>query len=411
MLKKGFRRGAALLAAGIVLAVAGTAGAATPVKPATMTDIKIGVTGLTINLYWDLMVAREAGFFAANNLNPNFITIGQPATLAAAAAAGSVNFVVEATDGEIGAIEAGGPLKLIAGEALGSFSLVSMPSIKKISDLKGKKIAVSDPNTGSTLLLVALLKKNGLTRDDVTFVQSAATAARFAALQAGAVEASLLSQPTDLVAEDAGFNILGNTASAIRQYQITAHAVNTDWAKNNQAAVIAYVRSIRNAQQFLWNPVNHDKALTIFENVAGVSASVASRCYDLMFKNLKTMSVNGQITTTAINNVINLMVQTNALPPGPHPYSKYFDQTFLADSLPAVVVTKFTATKGKGVVVATVYVTRASTAKLTLGGKTISVKLKAGNNKFGVKGTGSVLTGVITDSAGNTVKKTATVKG
>jgi NitT/TauT family transport system substrate-binding protein len=418
MLKGGFLRSLALLAVVAVVAGAATSASATtraggPVKPATMTDIKIGVTGLTINLYWDLMVAREVGFFAQNNLNPQFVTIPTPATLVAAAAAGSTNFVAVATDAEIGAIEAGGALKLVAGQALGSFALVTQPSIKSYADLKGKKIAVSDPNTGSTLLLVALLKKNGLSRNDVTFVQSSATAQRFAALQAGAVEGALLSQPTDFVAQDAGFNILGNTAEAIRQYQITAHAVNTNWAKDNAPAVIAYVRAIRNAQQFLWNPANEQKALQIFQQVAGVSASIAQRSYDLMFKKLKTMSINGQITPTAINNVIALMLQTNALKPGKYPYSKYYDQAFLADSLPAVKVTRFSATRGKGVVIVRIYATRASTAVLTLGGKTTKKSLKAGLNRVGLRIAGGgklVVKAVVSDTAGNRVTKTATVK-
>jgi NitT/TauT family transport system substrate-binding protein len=413
MLKVGFRRGAALLVAGMALAVA-AAPAGAQVKPSSMQDIKIGVTGLNINLYWDLMVAREAGFFAANNLKPEFITIATPATLAAAAAAGSTNFVAVATDAEIGAIEGGGPLKMVAGQSLGSFSLVTAPSVRSWADLKGKKIAVADPNTGSTLLLLALLKKNGLARSDVDFVQSAATAQRFAALQAGAVQGALLSQPTDLVAEDAGYVILGNTASAIRQYQITAHAVNTDWAKSNRPAVVAYVRAIRNSQQFLWNPRNEARSIQIFQQVAGVSQSIAQRCYNLMFKQLKTMSVNGQITPTAINNVIKAMVDTKALPAGKYSFTKYYDQTFLASSLPAVSVTRFTAAKGKGVVVAKIYATRESTARLTLAGKSFTRKLKAGLNTVALRASTRgrlVLRGVITDSAGNKVTKTATVRG
>lgn len=399
---------------------AGTAGAATgPIKPATMTPIKIGVTGLGINLYWDLMVADQVGFFRQNNLNPSFVTISTPGTLTAAAASGSVDFVAVATDAIIGAIDQGGALKIVAGEALGSFSLVSKASISNFAALKGKKVGIADPNSGSTLLLLALLKKNGLSRDDVQFVPAAATSQRFAALQAGAVDAALLSQPADFAAEDAGFKILGNTASALRRYQITAHAVNENFARSNRPAVVAFVRAIRNAQQWLWNPVHKNQAIDIFGKTAKVSPSVAQRAYKMMFEDLKTMSVNAQIEPTAINNVLKAMQQT--VGGGPRTAGKYYDATFLAASLPAVSVQSLSARFAKGVIVARLTSTRAAKATLRVlrsgkaVGKPVTANLKAGKNTLGVRfpgGSRSKLTLVATvkDSAGHVVKKSVAVK-
>ena len=408
-----------LLLIGCTLATAltltGTAGAAGPTKPATMQSIKIGTAQFSQNLYWDLMVAKQQKLFQQNNLDPTFVSITDPSTLVAATTAGSTNFVAVATDAVINAIDKGGALKLIAGEALASYSVVAKSSIRSYADLKGKKIGIVNTTSGSTLLLLAALRKQGITADDVQLVPAGGTPQRLAALAAGTIDATLLSQPSDFQAQDQGFTILGNTASAIRRYQLTAHGVNSDWARSNRPAVIAYVRTIRQAQQFLWNPRNKAKAIQIYMDVTGQSRALVEKMYKLMFVDAKTLSVNAQIEPTAINNVLAAMART--VGGGPRTAATYYDATFLAQSLPPVKVTSFAARRVRGVLALRVYATRASKATVSLiaNGRVrakVTAKLKAGANRLGIKlpagAKGKVtLRAVIADSAGNTITKTA----
>lgn len=411
----------ALLAA---LVIPGRASAAAaPIKPASMTKINIGVTSTRIVPFWDLYVATDQGYFARNNLDPNFIVISTPAALTAAAVGGSTNFVCVATDAVVSAIDAGADLKMIAGQALPLYSLVTHPSITSYSQLKGKKIAVANPNTGSTLMLLLLLRKNGVARDDVTLVQSAGTPQRLVAVESGAVAATLLSPPDSFRAEDSGLRVLGNTATVMRQYQHTVHAVNTDWANRQRPAAVAYVRAIRSAQQFLWNPANKGRAIEIFRKWSFATQDYAERTYQQVFVQYKTSSVNARIETTAINNVFKLMHETGVrlADGGVRKASTYYDPSFLASSLPAVTMTNVSASGTRGVISARIVVTREATASLRVMrngrtvGKTLTTKLRAGRNIRGLPipvGSRKGLTLVVrvTDAAGNTVTKRTPVK-
>src|SRR5262249_60527085 len=89
------------------------------------------------------------------------------------------------------------------------FWLYSKPEIKTVADLKGKKIGVSSLGSGPDSILRDILKKHGLDggRDAVILPVGSGTA-RFFALQAGSVDAAMLSIPANFLAQDAGFREL-----------------------------------------------------------------------------------------------------------------------------------------------------------------------------------------------------------
>ncbi|MDO8208886.1 ABC transporter substrate-binding protein [Conexibacter sp. CPCC 206217] len=280
-------------------------------KPDSATPVRLGVTGLGINLYWDLIAADRAGIFRDNNLTPTFVAVSTPGDLVSAASGGSTDFVSVATDTLINAEDRGAPLKIVASEAYGSYDLVAKNSIGDWEQLKGKKVGIADPGSGSTVLLNALLAKHGLTPKDVTYVPAAATPQRLAALQSGAVDAALLADPANYTAIETGdFHSLGNTVDAVYPYQITTHAVNEDFAKKNPSAVIAFVTSIQQAHDWLYDPANKDAAIDAFADVARVPRAIAERSYDAMFNRFRTMSPSAQIDPRAMAAVYDAMNTT-----------------------------------------------------------------------------------------------------
>ena len=75
--------------------------------------------------------------------------------------------------------------------------LMSQKNIKDVKQLKGKKIAGSSPGGSATLLANQALKQIGLEPGkDVSVLQMSGNAAsRYAVLESGVVDASLLSVP------------------------------------------------------------------------------------------------------------------------------------------------------------------------------------------------------------------------
>src|SRR5262249_20878577 len=89
------------------------------------------------------------------------------------------------------------------------FWLYGRGDIRSVESLKGKKVGVSSLGSGPDSLLRELLKKHGLEGGrDVAIMAVGSGTARFYALQAGTVDAAMLSIPANFMAQDGGFREL-----------------------------------------------------------------------------------------------------------------------------------------------------------------------------------------------------------
>src|SRR6185503_19467503 len=89
------------------------------------------------------------------------------------------------------------------------FWLYARPEIRSVDGLKGKKVGVSGIGSGPDSLLREILKKSKLEGGrDVVILPVGSGTARFFALQAGSVDAAMLSIPANLMAQEAGFREL-----------------------------------------------------------------------------------------------------------------------------------------------------------------------------------------------------------
>jgi len=89
------------------------------------------------------------------------------------------------------------------------FWLYARPEIRAVENLKGKKVGVSGIGSGPDSLLREILKKHGLDGvRDVIVLPVGSGSGRFFALQAGSVDAAMLSVPANLLAQDAGYREL-----------------------------------------------------------------------------------------------------------------------------------------------------------------------------------------------------------
>jgi NitT/TauT family transport system substrate-binding protein len=153
--------------------------------------------------------AYDKGFFREEGLEVELIQMA--ATLASTALmTGDLDYNGAAT-GVISAAVQGRPMKvLIFTVSRPLMFLMSKKEIKEPRDLKGKKVAGSTPGASATLLAMQALRHVGLDpAKDVSILPMGGTAAgRLAVLEAGAVDASLLSVPENIFAREKGFNEL-----------------------------------------------------------------------------------------------------------------------------------------------------------------------------------------------------------
>lgn len=106
------------------------------------------------------------------------------------------------------AIDNGMPLKAVAVIYRSPlFSLVSPASVNSPKDLEGKKVAVSRVGSDSHRYGVLMLEKSGVDLKKITFIQTGSTSVSLTALQAGSVEAAVLSPPFTGAMAEKGFKV------------------------------------------------------------------------------------------------------------------------------------------------------------------------------------------------------------
>ncbi len=179
-------------------------------------------------------VTRDAGLFSKYGANVSFVFVQGGTTATLALVAGNVPLAVMAGISVVRAALTGGDLVFIAGLINSiDYAVVVGPEIKKAADLKGKKFSISRLGDFSDFAARQFLQKLGLTPDkDIAIIQFGDQPSRFAALQKGEVQATIIDASNLVIAKKLGFRILATAE------QLAVPAQGT--------AVVATKRSIKN---------------------------------------------------------------------------------------------------------------------------------------------------------------------
>ncbi len=186
---------------GMLLSIASTAMAQELVKvPVQIPAITPAVSAFAL--------ARDRGYYKQEGLDVQLVQI--PSALGMQALlAGNIKFSTAGGSGLLPILR-GAPVKY----AFTTFSrpmfwLYAKPEIRSVEMLKGKKVGVSGIGSGPDSLLREMLKRSGLEGGrDVVILPVGSGTGRFYALQAGSVDAAMLSVPANLLAQDAGYREL-----------------------------------------------------------------------------------------------------------------------------------------------------------------------------------------------------------
>jgi ABC-type nitrate/sulfonate/bicarbonate transport system substrate-binding protein len=266
-------------AVGLALALAAPAAAQTKLTIVTFA----GATNLPI---W---VAIDKGFFAKEGLDvTQEITRGSVAEIQGLMS-GKYQFGSSALDNLIGNAEGIGDTKIdgfdlvgIAGVHSGMNKVVTRPEIKTYADIKGKTIATDALTSGYGLVLIRVLAMKGLKlNQDYTAAPVGSGPNRLDAMKEDKAVAAALSAPEDLEAKKLGFNILDDTTELIGAYQGSAIVVRRAYAKSHEAEVLAFLRAIVAATDYVFS----DKAGAIAEmkqHIKGMSDDELESIYQSM---------------------------------------------------------------------------------------------------------------------------------
>jgi NitT/TauT family transport system substrate-binding protein len=169
----------------------------------------------------NVWVPLDAGFFKKQGFEVELVYISGAPVGAAALMSGEVPISQGGVTGAINSnLKGAGTYIILGGADRFPYQLVVPPSIKQLSDLKGKRFAVSRIGSADYTATLFVLPKLGLQPDrDMNIVQVGPVPSRFAALVNGSVQGTLLIPPETVKAKDLGFRVLANFADIDIAYQ------------------------------------------------------------------------------------------------------------------------------------------------------------------------------------------------
>jgi len=217
--------------------------------------------------YTPVWIAHEEGFFAKYGFKTNPKLVGA-ATEVQALLGGSLDIInggPELVDTRL----QGGDVYYIAGMVNRFvFSVYSKPEIQKFSDLRGKAIGATQPNSSTDFASRILLKEAGLVPGkDVNILYVKGVPEILAAMLQGTVAAGVLSPPTTVKARQAGLKELVNiTDKNIPSIQAGVGTTG-GFIKKRPDAVKRYLQAYIEALKFIRSePARTKKVIAKYTN-------------------------------------------------------------------------------------------------------------------------------------------------
>ncbi len=199
-----------------------------------------------------LIIAKQAAFFYKKGLDVSLIFTPGGSLGIQAMIGGDLAMVLADGSAAVAANLAGADVVIVA-SLLNTFpySLISLPEIKTVEQLKGGKVAVSRFGSATDLSVRMALAKVGLNPEkDVTLLQIGAQTARVVALQSKAVQATIITPPFTLTARKQGYNTLINMGHLNIPFELTALLTTRAFIKSQRDLVFSIVTALSEAIHF-----------------------------------------------------------------------------------------------------------------------------------------------------------------
>jgi NitT/TauT family transport system substrate-binding protein len=311
-----------------------SAGEAVAGRLSQMTTLRYAGTGVSLSTA-PYLVAVSKKYFEAENLKVDLVVGGQSAAVCQQILAKAVEMGQCSLNDVIQIVEmSGAPLVLLSNEIVSAlnYGMMTKPSIKTWADLKGKTIIVGGPKDNTVYFTRVMARANGLGDKDYQFQFAGASSARFAALKSGAVDAAMLTDPFDAQAELEGYNRVGDLRPSYLKadnYAGGGLIATKEWAKAHPNEIAAYLRVIAKAAAWIYDPANKEELFTILQPRINVTREAFDRTYEKNVVKDRMWATDEHVIESAVQGVVDSLVELGSLPAPAPKAAKYFDNTFV----------------------------------------------------------------------------------
>jgi len=275
---------------------------ASPVDAAqpALETVRIGIPGKLVD-FSPFYVGIKTGIYRSEGLEPQFIVM-RSGIIIPALLSGELDYTT-IYGSTIRSAVSGLPLKVIATLITKqSFFLYAQPEIKRVQDLKGKRIAISGFASSTDKAAREAIKPAGLEAlRDVTLIAMGDTSVRFQSLLSGATEAAILTPPYTVMAEQRGMrnlvwlgDILGDTPS-------NGLSTSSKKLKERPDQVQRFLRA--SVRSMIYIRAHKQETLPILmKEFPGLDRNTLAGTLDFY---LRAMSLDGRVSDAVVQDIIN----------------------------------------------------------------------------------------------------------
>jgi ABC-type nitrate/sulfonate/bicarbonate transport system substrate-binding protein len=287
--------------------------------------VNIGIS--TVGLYeLPTEISKRKGFYQEEGLDLRKVVVRSPLHVPALLA-GELDYST-VTGLILSASVQGMPLKTV----MGWFDkplhmLIANANIKKLTDLKNKRVAVSGFGSIPHVMLREALAAAGMNPDkDITVLAVGGSGDRIAALASGIVDATPLDVAYIQRTEKLGYNNLLYLGDVVN-LRLGGFAVSTDKIQRNPEQITRVIRATLKGVRFMKS--NKPETLAIMRDYLKISGDYVEKIYQF---SLRSLNEDGLVAKSSLDNEIRLAREQLKVKEEV-PESKVADWRFIKDVL------------------------------------------------------------------------------
>jgi len=270
--------------------------------------IIVGLSSVNV-AFLPVYVTEAKGFFKDEGLDVLLVLFNAGATNLQALIGGDVQIMGSAFVETIGGHAAGFDVTNFWGVCnLMPFQLYSQPDFKSMKQAKGKRFAISRFGSLTDFLTRATLRHFGVDEKEVTILQIGSTPARFAALTAKGVDASVMWFPVTEIAKNQGYNKLLDLKEIFPEWPYETFAARESYLTKERDQVTKFLRAYQKGVRYTRD--NKAEAIKIMNKYVKMDPAYAPAGYD---EYRDSFPLNGQIAEKAIPTVIDEEFRTGRI--------------------------------------------------------------------------------------------------
>jgi NitT/TauT family transport system substrate-binding protein len=270
--------------------------------------IVVGLSSVNV-AFLPVYVTEAKGFFKDEGLDVLLVLFNAGATNLQALIGGDVQIMGSAFVETIGGRAAGVDVKNFWGICnIMPFQLYSQPDFKSMKQAKGKRFAISRFGSLTDFLTRATLRHFAVDEKEVTILQIGSTPARFAALTAKGVDASIVWFPVTEIAKKQGYNKLLDLKEVFPEWPYETFAARESYLAKEKDQVVKFLRAFQRGVKYTLE--HKDEAVNIMRKYVKMDPAYAPAGYD-EYRN--SFPLNGQIAEKAIPVVIDEEFRTGRI--------------------------------------------------------------------------------------------------